>query len=299
MSTHSTAANADGSWNAARPSESLEAVRLQRASTVEDFLYAPIGRFVKGATFLVWCHDPTLCGAIYWDVPSEEDTRALLPLYEIDRHPCMSRPFDVLTDARYVRGVDPAAFWVLINYLRRRLPEYARNLRRHAVVHPEGAVGSTVAGLYSLLRPKYAWSLFAQLDDAVAWLGHPQGAQIGACVSDLADQCGVSDVVARLRLRLASGQPMPGSLSEVAKTLGVSARTLQRALHTAQSSYRLELSRARAERARVLLSVTEEKLDAFGPRVGLASRSQLSAALRRATGRRPSRFRPRRRRQES
>src|SRR5438874_10037136 len=93
--------------------------------TPAEFLRAPIGRCVRGPTYLVWCVDPALCGATYWGRPSEADANAVVQLFAIDEHPLMPVPFDVLTDARRVRTVDGAACGVLARHLRRKSADYA------------------------------------------------------------------------------------------------------------------------------------------------------------------------------
>jgi serine/threonine-protein kinase len=158
---------------------------LARA-TAPEFLRAPVGRYVRGPTYVVWCVDGALCGATYWGRPSESDARAAVRLFAIDEHPEMRAPFDVLTDARRVEALDGAAFGVLARHLRRKSADYAARIRRNAIVHPDGLLGAAIAGLYSIVTPAHSWRPFVGMETALAWLERPDAAALASELGALA-----------------------------------------------------------------------------------------------------------------
>ncbi len=77
----------------------------------------------------------------------------------------------------------------------------------------------------------------------------------------------------------------------LARTLGVSARSLQRRLKSEGTSHRMLLARARARAAQSLLVSSELTIDAVAKRVGFSERRAFERAFRRWTGRTPASFR--------
>src|SRR3954471_5146582 len=109
---------------------------MKRALSIDDLLRAPVGRFNVGATHLVWCHSPTLCGTVHWGRPTETDANDLVRRLEISVHPSLNPGLDTVRGARGLESFDWDAFTVLSQYLRARLPEWSRRIRRHAVLVP-------------------------------------------------------------------------------------------------------------------------------------------------------------------
>jgi AraC-like DNA-binding protein len=266
---------------------------LLRAASADEFLRDPVGRCVRGPTYLVWCFDPTICGTLYWGRPTESQARALLPLLGIDAHPAMRPPIDVLTDCRWVRRIDLAAFRVVRSYACTRIVDYAKRIRRHAIVQHDGIAGAAIAGLYPMLRPRHPWRPFTNRLDAFAWLKRADAAKVAVAL-DRAMPFPPDDPVEGLRLLLAERAPGAPSLAESAKALSVSIRSLQRALHTSGSTFRAEVARARMELAEELLVERDEKLDAVAVDAGFASRTSMERVFRRLTGAAPGKARPRR-----
>jgi len=256
--------------------------RLTEASR-EEFARAPVGRFVRGHSYVVWVADPTLLGAVYHGVPSVADVREFVPLLDISNHPHMQTPIDMFTDARRVRGLDDSAYRVLVSSVRQRLPDLARNIRRHAVVHPpaDGIVGIAIAGLHRVLGPKFATNDFVSVADAFAWLERGADDGIVTEVTELTAET-VAGPVSMLRMLL--GRRPESTLSEAAARLGVSERSLQRALRAAHSTFRQEATEARMKRAANVLAESSDKREAIASRLGL-SRSSLSRTVRRLTDR--------------
>jgi AraC-like DNA-binding protein len=264
---------------------------VEPAPGVDAFLDSPIGRFVRGPTYLVWCFDEALCGSALWGRPTEQDAHALVRLF--DRDPTRDRPYDAVTDTRDLEVVDPAGFAVLADYLRRRMPEYARRVRRHALIHPAGLTGASVAGLFSVIGPTYAWRLFADDSSAFAWIEHPDAGRAVELVRALvAGARSVPDALRALREHLASNL-RGASLSRASRAVGQSERSLQRALTSAGTTFRQEVARSRAAAARERLEHSDAKLDAIATEVGCASASHLALLFRREYGVTPGEYRAR------
>src|SRR4051812_13616695 len=107
---------------------------VEAASGIEPFLRDPVGRYVVGRHFLIWCRSLDFTGSVLWGRPEERDTLELTGIWR-EIHPRMNA-FDVVTDGSRIESVDAAAFEVMIRYLRDKLPTYARTIRRQAIVHP-------------------------------------------------------------------------------------------------------------------------------------------------------------------
>lgn len=106
----------------------------------------------------------------------------------------------------------------------------------------------------------------------------------------LIERQGGADLLARVRhgLREALGGSDGSSLNSVARSLGMTGRTLQRRLATDGTQFSELLAHVRCERALELLQRPEANLDDIAERIGLADARSLRRALKRRTGRTPS-----------
>jgi AraC-like DNA-binding protein len=178
---------------------------------------------------------------------------------------------------------------------------YQKTIACEAVVRPDGVVGLLVEGFYPMVSPGYAGRAFTDLGAAVAWLG-AQGPR-GRAGMDL--HLGPwLDEVTRLERERASGDDRLGplrrliaqrgadlSLREAAQGLGVSARSLQRTLAAAGTSFARERSTTCIGLARDLLMSTDEPVKAIASRLGYRSPARFVEAFRSETGVPPGRWR--------
>jgi AraC-like DNA-binding protein len=81
------------------------------------------------------------------------------------------------------------------------------------------------------------------------------------------------------------------NLSEVARELGMSERTLQRRLKEAGTSFQAELNAVQVRMAQSLLRETDMKLTAVAVEVGCASLQHFSSLFRKLVGDSPSAWR--------
>jgi len=262
---------------------------MLRQVTREQFVAAPVGGYVIGRTFLVWCASPTLSGTTVWGAPDQSDAREMVGLWEHDHQ---LRGFDSVLDAQRMRWVDLDCFTVVSGYIRTHLARYPRILRRQAVIVPrEPLAGSIVAGAPLLLELGHAWRAFTDENAALAWLERDDVGEVWREVGTLVDDARAqSATLADLRDYLVRN-PRAASLDEVSRTLGLSTRSLQRHLRRSGSSFRDEVRRARAEAAARLLAGTELKLEAIANQIGYASLSHFTDAFVEATGQQPQAYR--------
>ncbi len=267
---------------------------MEAASGSDAFLRDPVGRYVVGRHFFIWCRARDFTGSVLWGRPEERDTQEIVEVWR-ELHPRME-PFDVVTDGSRIESIDAAAFDVMVRYLRDKLPTYARTIRRQAIVHPPGLPGAAIAGLLPTIGIYYQWRIFAQPRDGFGWLERRDGDDVCDEVSALAERLSGVSPWRRVIAEALRAAPDDVTLATVARRLGRSERSLQRDLQQAGTTFRGELEGARVELARALLVDTDLKIDAVARRVGCASSAHFATLFRRVAGETPSAYRERHRR---
>jgi AraC-like DNA-binding protein len=263
-----------------------------RRSGVEEFVGSPFGRYVAGATFVVWCFDATFAGSVTWGSPTELEIRQLLRSFDFDA--AMNPGYAVVTDGSRLVSIDPVPFGLVIDYVQRKLPDYTRSVGRQAFVHREGLVGASIAGLAPALSVPWQWRPFWDEAAAFEWIGHPAAARVREEVRAITEPLATLPESLRALGEYLSKNLHSATLRSAGRALGFSERSLQRALAAAGTTFRREVSRARVEAAARLLSSTSAKLDAIAREVGCASGSHLSQLFRRERGETPGAYRARR-----
>lgn len=264
---------------------------MRSADGVDDYLRDPIGRYLVGDGFLHWYAEVDLCGFIAWHRPDEPFTRRLIQVLDVERTP--NAPHRSLVDLRRLESPDPGAFGLFVNYMRQREAEFATSVQRQALVRPEGTIGAVVGGFYSLLSPRYPSKVFADSGEALTWLG-VQEAKAAALQAELnqlvMEATGQSPLLLQLH-RVLRPRLLEASLSETAREMGMSERTLQRRLKEAGTSFQAELNSVQVRTAQQLLLETDMKLTAVAVEVGCASLQHFSSLFRKLVGESPSTWR--------
>lgn len=267
---------------------------LQPAPSYDDFLARPLGRFVIDHQFMAWVASPSLIGYTMWGIPTERDVDHIARPLDFPHPPELQPRCNVLFDVRRVESVDFVAFERFLASTLRRLPELSRRIAKQAVVRPPGLVGAIAEGFGNLLMPSYGWRVVESTERGLAWLGESSMAAHVELLERAVDESRGSSVeLARLRAWLAAQQG-PASIDEAAWALGLSRRSLQRALAAAGSSYRAEWERDRVARALRYLRETDDKIETIALRLGFSSLSSFAAFFRRQTGQSPGMARGRR-----
>ena len=266
---------------------------VQLARSVQDFLAAPVGRYVSGRSFVIWAQTASRLGSAYFGRPDASDFEALRALFGLHVNPHLSPPFDAICDGRDLTDIDPASFALLSEYMTPQWSEIAARVRRLAIVRPRGMPGATLAGVFhELVRPHVDAELFDDRHPALAWLGLDDDAR-AEVEAVIAAYDGAPPLLRRLREHL-SKHLRAAALDESARALALSARSLQRALKDHGTSFRGELDLARVRAAERMLADSALKMDAIAHEIGCTP-STFYELFRRATGRSPAEFRAQRR----
>lgn len=267
---------------------------MEDAGGTEPFLRDPVGRFVVGRHFFIWCRGLDFTGSVLWGRPEERDTLELTAIWR-ELHPRM-QAFDVVTDGSRIESVDAAAFDVMIRYLRDKLPTYAKTIRRQAIVHPPGLPGAAIAGLLPTIGLYYQWRIFPEPRAGFAWLERPEGGATCDEVTAIAERTTGVSPWRRILGDLLRDTPDDVTLASAARRLGRSDRSLQRDLQQSGTTFRAELEATRVELARALLVDTDLKIDSVARKVGCASAAHFATLFRKVAGETPSAYRERHRR---
>jgi AraC-like DNA-binding protein len=268
-------------------------VRL--ASYDELFRRSPVGHYAVGEQFLVWCATRELCGMAVWGQPEVPDLRRVLDVFDHTADTGIAVPCDFVLDIRRLDRVDATLFGDLVREVGQRVNDIARRVRRHAIVlRPSELASAVVSGVYALVGGELRWRITDDLAAALAWFEHADLAVVTEVDRIVAECAAGSTAVDRLRGWLRDGG-IRGTLEEAALALGLSARSLQRRLGDAGTSFRAELERARLAIAQQLLLDSDEKVAVIAAEVGSSSESNFIAFFRRVTGQTPAAWRAARR----
>jgi AraC-like DNA-binding protein len=272
---------------------------VRSADGVDDYLRDPIGRYLAGDGFLHWYASADLCGFIVWQRADEPFIRRLVQVLDVERTP--HAPHLSLVDLRRLESPDPSAFHLFVNYMRQREKDFAASVKRQALVRPEGIIGAVVGGFYNLLSPSYPSRVFTDSNEALAWLGVTMGqaaslqVELDQLVAEATNQPPLLQNLHRvLRTRL-----VDSSLTETAREMGMSERTLQRRLKEANTSFQTELNAVQVRTAQQLLMETDMKLTAVAVEVGCASLQHFSSLFRKLVGESPSTWRDQQRKAQA
>jgi AraC-like DNA-binding protein len=265
-------------------------MRFAEASGPAEFA-EPAQRFFAGRCFFYWGDGTRAFGTVMWGKPLEADVEAMIPFFELGVNPQI-RGHASFVDCRAIDSIDVLAFAKLMRYLVARRHVWGPNVGRQAVLHPDGVVGVMVAGALHVARPPYPFKCFHGAgDDAFAWCGVPE---LHADVERLRATMIATPEISR-RVRSVLQTKGLASAAEVARTLGLSQRTLQRRLEEAGTTFREQRDHHVSLEIERLLSGTELDLDAIAAEVGLSSASHLVAHFRATHGTTPGAWRAERR----
>lgn len=260
-------------------------------TSLDEFLAQPVGRYFAGESYIGWTSSPTFSGGAAWGRPTLEEVASMVRGHDWHESAGHQPPIDVLIDAGDLEHISLECFAAYVKAIVPRVPFYARFIRRQALVVPRGMVGAIVAGFYPMvgkLVPKYR--LFDHPDEAFGWLGQSDAQPV---VAAAIASCRDTPLLSQLRRALMQSHCLL-DLETAATRLGVSERTLQRALIEAHTTFRGEKQQVRLQLALTLLEQHPDlKLDAIADRLGLASTSHFCIWFRNRTGSTPSQWRDR------
>lgn len=260
---------------------------MRAAADADDYRREPAGSYLVVPRALVFCARPTLWGFALWGRPTEADMKRIVPLLALELAPGVV-PHASLIDTRYLEAGDPRAFAVLTRYLRANWAVFETRVTRLALVRPPGLLGATVAGFYQVAGAPYPVRVFEAVTEATSWLrAGSLAATLDAAIAAASD---LSPVLLELR-RWLDGHLADASLARAAKAVSRAARSLQRDLAAAGTTFQDELDLARVRLARRLLTETDSSLTEIAYDVGCASPQHFSTLFRRVADQTPSAWR--------
>ncbi|WP_437835979.1 helix-turn-helix transcriptional regulator [Sorangium sp. So ce1153] len=265
---------------------------LKSASSIEELLAEPAGKYFVDPTFVFWYPERTFHGFSLWGRPSADDVERLNRLNDAVLAPQDGRHVS-LVDLRGLEGADPRAFASMAAYLSARWQPFRERVIRQALVRPSGFAGAVVSGFYEVLKPSFPVAVFDGVGEALAWLGRGDREALVERLIGLRDQAGgAAGVLGSLR-RLLCASPCRPALAEAARALHLSERSLQRHLRRAGTTFQAEVNAARVRVAQGRMLAGDDSLTAIAIDVGCASAQHFSAMFRKATGQSPSEWRAR------
>jgi hypothetical protein len=146
------------------------------AESVEAFLAAPVGRFLRGQAWLYACIDEGLFVQTYWGRPTRGDVERLTDAWRAELLPSVAPHFG-LVDAAGLEGMDTQWYELIRREMAKNREATQRKITRQAMVRPPGIAGMLVAGFYGVVTPPYPVKVFPELDDALTWLGRTDARQ--------------------------------------------------------------------------------------------------------------------------
>jgi AraC-like DNA-binding protein len=261
-------------------------------TSVEEFGRAGGTAYYAGARFIRWRVDPHLRGYRVWGQATVDDARELVAAFEAEaRHGRLGRQGS-LGDYRELRGVEPAAFDILLRHVLAQ-PRHA-SPAREAVVRPAGIVGAIVAGFFDVALREAG--VFQSAREALRWLGHPEAETVLGTMPWGSPPPEVSTPVGRRLQLFFAEHGRASSVAEAAAFLRMSSRTLQHHLQSAGTHFRAERDRGLLLRAQRALADSDLPLGRVASDLGFRSPQRFSDWFRRLVGQPPSRWRHARRR---
>lgn len=270
-------------------------VCMERVGTFAEL----ISRHQDGVYFtsrhhLFWHAPGDLGGFAVWGRPQAEEAiefvnGLLQVLARPDEHPRA-----MIADMSRLEHIDVDVFLTLKRHVDNNHAAIQAVNMRKAIVRPGGLLGAAVAGFLYTTRRNSDFTLVTEVGEALSWLDReeqmPFVLEMGK-VTDLAAQD--SGVIDGLRRALLADCAV--SLDDVARSLHMSPRNLQRHLRLAGTSFRDERDTARLVLAKQAIAARTSKVSALAHDLGFATPDYFSAWFKRRTGATPQEWRRRER----
>jgi AraC-like DNA-binding protein len=263
-------------------------------SDLEPFLEPPVRNLVLvGRTFAFWQSSQRIHGTLMWGRPNADDVDTMSNIWDTHQRSPFGRD-PTLTDIRHLDGLDLLAFERLLTIFRERHDEWTVRAGPQAILHGGGLAGAAILGAVQLTGSGYQLAAFDKLGPALAWSARPEFDD--DYLELRASLLGLPDIVRRVRAALATSDLR--STRAIARSLGLSVRSLQRHLADAGTSLRAERTSQLLRRAEQLLEGTDLDLTAIAAMLGLGSAARLVSLFRNVHGKTPGTYRAERARRE-
>lgn len=269
---------------------------MTRLFPLSEFAASPVGHAVLSRHTLLWYCAPRLSVVAMWGRPDRQDIDLLAQAMDAD-WAFRTEPFLTLVDLRGLHTLDEDVVAQYAAVLHTRKERQRRILRCAVILPTDGWLVRAVATIGPMLSPLedsnnkgMQYGVSADLLSALSWLDWKDA----SCLQDLAMLTEKAQAESRasdeLR-RFLTANLTSATLVVAAKDLGISARTLQRRLRDAQTTFLDELTRVRIERAKELLTTTDKKLFSIAQEVGYKKQQNFTSAFRKVVNQSPPEWR--------
>jgi AraC-like DNA-binding protein len=263
---------------------------MKPASSPKEFLQHPEGRYWTGRSWMAFCAPDGVAGFMLWGQPDAGDVRKLLEVIALRDSP-LAVPRPRWFDLRRLVAADPAAFLTIADFASANASRLKGLVTRGAILHGGGLVGALAAGFSQVVVAPYPLRLFTDSNEALAWIGLPSTTDFVRELDEAqAASLGTTPLLRDLRAWLSTNL-RAASLSDAARALRMSARSLQRRLQEQGTSFQGEVSLARVAAAQRMLRQTDAHVSVVAHEVGCASVHRFGELFRKTTGTAPSRWR--------
>jgi AraC-like DNA-binding protein len=264
---------------------------VDQAVDRDDFVRAPLGRYIVGRSWMFFYPDPHLSGFVFWGRIEEDDAEEAVRISP-RVHAFAGKPHVAIIDARNVEHVAPASFGVASRFVEESAPILRRVTERLALVRPTGIVGTIVGGFFQVVPAPHAVKVFADRDEALRWLGIESREELMRELDErVSSLSGVSPLLRGLRALLGEALGQDVDLATVARRLNLSERSLQRRLSELGTTFQGELIEARIAATKRLLAETDASLTRIAFDVGFSSPHHLSTLFHKRVGKTPTAWR--------
>lgn len=259
------------------------------ARDMGELLAAPIGRYLTGASFVIGVRHTRIAMIHTAPTLDRADVPTLVGGVSLPTHQALAARYDMLHDAAAIRGADETAYELFAAWLGEWIDQFAHRVRKVGVVRPEGVAGAGFAGMYrDWVAPRFDARLCLTRTEAYDFLEVPHAER--AELDELSRP--IAPVVRKLREALAQNL-LDSSIESMAQRIGISRRSLQRALSSHGTTFRRELDDARIREARARLTSSDAAIEVISSAVGFSTIAAFARMFVREVGESPAAFRAR------
>lgn len=263
---------------------------MKRSVDIERFVAQPAGSYFVGRTWMVWAWKLDLAGTLVWGRLTDDDAAGLIDAWRMTH--ALAAPYDFINDFSRIAAIDIVPFERILAYVQKQRQAYVDATRTSVLVRPSGFASTLIAGAFHLFSSSTRWRLVETSEQGFAALGRSDVEAARLSVEEIFAAEASTDVeISTLRSLLLRSPSL--TLSQAAKQLKVSERSLQRKLEDAGTNFRKLAAESKLQEAKRLLEGTDEKLAEIARRVGLSSAEQLNKLFRNQMGESPSTIRKR------
>lgn len=260
---------------------------MREAESPEAYLASPLGKYYVGPCYLHITEAPA-CATFVWGTPEVEAVPLFTKVVNVELTADLP-PHVAFVDFSQLVALTRPVFEEGTRYLAGAQDPSRERVLKRAMVFGKGLSGTLAAGIYPVIGNDLPYQGFTDPFAAAAWLGIP--AESVECWISLRDSImRRSEIIRELRARF-HAQGAPASAESIARSFGMSARTMQRKLKEAGSSFQLELDRYRLALAMEQLSVSATKVATIAHGLGFRTANHFSVWFRKQAGASPAQFR--------